>query len=101
MASSTCPGRRMSPISITLPRASWTVGAAAPKLHVPALFVVSQNDPTTSVTEITDVYKSVPGSPKKLLVLSPDGGHGWDTLNYDGPAGNVQKEIDNFLAAHD
>ena len=75
--------------------------AAAPKLHVPALFVVSNNDPTTSVSEITDVYKAAPGSPKKLLVLSPDGGHGWDTLNYNGPAGNVQKEIDGFLAAHD
>ena len=75
--------------------------AAAPKLHVPALFVVSNNDPTTSVSEITDVYKAARGSPKKLLVLSPDGGHGWDTLNYNGPAGNVQKEIDAFLAAHD
>jgi pimeloyl-ACP methyl ester carboxylesterase len=76
-------------------------GAAAPKLHVPALFVVSNNDPSTSVSEITSVYKSVPGTHKKLLVLSPDGGHGWDTLNYNGPPGNVQGEVDNFLAAND
>ena len=76
-------------------------GRAAPKLNVPALFVVSQEDPNTSVSEITDVYKAVPGKPKKLMVLPPDGGHGWDTLSYDGPAGNVQTEIDNFLAAHD
>ena len=74
---------------------------AAPKLAVPALFVVSRNDPSTSVSEITDVYKAVPGTAKKLLVLGPEGGHGWDTLNYSGPAGNVQKQLDDFLAAHD
>jgi pimeloyl-ACP methyl ester carboxylesterase len=76
-------------------------GKAAPKLGVPALFVVSRNDPTTGVEEITAVYKAVPGSRKKLLVLSPDGGHGWDTLSYTGPVANVQKEIDDFLAAND
>ncbi len=76
-------------------------GLAAPKLAVPALFVVSEADPSTSVSEITAVYKSVPVTAKKLLVLPAEGGHGWDTLSYSGPAGDVQKELDDFLAAHD
>jgi dienelactone hydrolase len=74
---------------------------SAPHLAVPSLFVVSQDDPATTVGEITAVYKAVPNANKKLLVLPAEGGHGWDTLGYAGPEGNVQSEIAAFLKAND
>jgi pimeloyl-ACP methyl ester carboxylesterase len=74
---------------------------AAPRLAVPSLFVVSQDDAATTVGEITAVYNAVPNPNKKLLVLPAEGGHGWDTLGYTGPEGNVQSDIDAFLKAND
>jgi hypothetical protein len=29
------------------------------------------------------------------------GGHGWDTLGYAGPEGNVESDLDAFLKAND
>ncbi len=75
--------------------------AAAPHLLVPSLFVVSQNDPSTTVDEITAVYNAVTKKPKQLMVLPPEGGHGWDTLAYAGPEGNVQDMLYAFLRAND
>lgn len=74
---------------------------AAPHLAVPSLFVVSQDDPSTTVGEITAVYNAVPNTSKKLLVLPPEGGHGWDTLGYAGPEGDVQGDLYAFLKSHD
>jgi pimeloyl-ACP methyl ester carboxylesterase len=74
---------------------------AARQLAVPSLFVVSQDDPATTVGEITAVYNAVPNANKKLIVLPAEGGHGWDTLGYTGPEGNVQGEISAFLKAND
>jgi len=75
--------------------------AAAPHLDVPSLFVVSEHDQSTSVQGITAVYDAVPNKSKKLLVLPAEGGHGWDTLGYAGPAGNVQASLYAFLKAND
>lgn len=75
--------------------------AAAPHLLVPSLFVVSKDDPSTSVEEITAVYNAVPKKPKQLMVLPAEGGHGWDTLAYAGPEGNVQDTLYVFLRAND
>ena len=74
---------------------------AAPGVDVPTLFVISQDDAATTVGEITAVYNAVPNAHKKLLVLPPEGGHGWDTLGYTGSEGNVQSELDAFLKAND
>ncbi|HTC68941.1 MAG TPA: alpha/beta hydrolase [Acidothermaceae bacterium] len=74
---------------------------AAPHLLVPTLFVVSKDDPSTSVDEITAVYNAVPKQPKQLMVLPAEGGHGWDTLAYAGPEGNVQDTLYAFLRAND
>jgi len=74
---------------------------AAPHLAVPSLFVVSQDDPSTSVDEITAVYNAVPEKRKQLMVLPAEGGHGWDTLAYSGPEGNVQDTLYGFLRAND
>jgi dienelactone hydrolase len=75
--------------------------AAAPHLNVPSLFVVSKDDPSTSVDEITGVYNAVPDKTKQLMVLPAEGGHGWDTLAYSGPEGNVQTTLYTFLRAND
>jgi pimeloyl-ACP methyl ester carboxylesterase len=75
--------------------------AAAPHLDVPSLFVVSQQDQSTSVQGMTAVYDAVPNKSKKLLVLPAEGGHGWDTLGYAGPAGDVQASLYAFLKAND
>lgn len=74
---------------------------SAANLDVPALFVISRDDPATTVGEITAVYKAVPDTSKKLLVLPAEGGHGWDTLGFAGPDGNVQSDLDAFLKAND
>ncbi len=74
---------------------------AAPQLAVPSLFVVSKDDPSTSVAEITAVYDAVPNKTKQLMVLPAEGGHGWDTLAYAGPEGNVQDTLYAFLRAND
>jgi dienelactone hydrolase len=74
---------------------------AAPHLGVPSLFVVSEQDSSTSVGEITAVYNDVPNKSKKLLVLPAEGGHGWDTLGYAGPEGDVQASVHAFLKAND
>lgn len=75
--------------------------AAAAHLDVPSLFVVSEDDQATSVQGITAVYDAVPNKSKKLLVLPAEGGHGWDTLGYSGPAGDVQATLYAFLKAND
>lgn len=74
---------------------------AAPHLDVPSLFVVSQDDPSTSVDEITAVFDAVPNKTKQLMVLPAEGGHGWDTLAYAGPEGNLQDTLYAFLKAND
>lgn len=74
--------------------------AAAPRLAVPSFFVVSQDDPSRSVDEITAVYNAVPDKTKQLMVLPAEGGHGWDTLGYAGAEGNVQDTLYAFLRAN-
>jgi dienelactone hydrolase len=74
---------------------------AAPKLVVPALMVLAQEDPSTSEVEFRNVYNKLPGPHKKLLILPADAGHGWSMLGYSGPEGNVTDEINAFLKAND
>lgn len=77
------------------------VVTAARHLAVPSLFVVSKDDPATSVDEIAGVYNAVPKRPKQLMVLPAEGGHGWATLAYAGPEGNVQDTLYALLRAND
>jgi pimeloyl-ACP methyl ester carboxylesterase len=74
---------------------------AAPHLGVPSLFVVSERDVSTSIGEITAVYDAVPNRSKELLVLPVEGGHGWETLGYVGPEGDVEAKLRAFLKTND
>lgn len=70
---------------------------AAPKLRVPVLFIVAEDDPPFA-DAARALYKAVPGHDKKLVVLE-GGGHGTSLVEFGDHAPRVRKLLDQFLAA--
>jgi pimeloyl-ACP methyl ester carboxylesterase len=62
-----------------------TAQAAAPRVRLPALMAVSSADPGISVQDTQRLYASVGSRSKRLVVLGPQAGHGWDLVDADGP----------------
>ena len=69
--------------------------SAAPKLRVPVLFIVAEDDPPFDDTARA-LDKAVP-SREKLVVLE-GGGHGTSLLEFGDRATRVRAELDRFLA---
>jgi pimeloyl-ACP methyl ester carboxylesterase len=70
--------------------------SAAPKLRVPVLFIVAEDDPPFD-DAARALYKAVPGRDKQLVVLE-GGGHGTSLLEFGDRATRVRAELDRFLA---
>lgn len=54
--------------------------AAAPRVTAPSLFAVARGDRYVSVADMRAVARPVRSSSKRLIVLPPEAGHGWDLL---------------------
>jgi pimeloyl-ACP methyl ester carboxylesterase len=54
--------------------------AAAPRLHVPALFVVARRDQYVTPAQMRDIARHAPSPRKRVIVLPLSFGHGWDML---------------------
>lgn len=71
---------------------------AAPKLAVPVLYVVAEDDDPSFVDSAYELYRLTPaGDPRKLVVL-PSGGHGVELLNSD-PKSPATPAVTTFLNA--
>jgi pimeloyl-ACP methyl ester carboxylesterase len=71
---------------------------AAPRLRVPVLFIVAEDDPPFA-DDARALYKAVPGHDKRLVVLE-GGGHGTSLLEFGDQAARARAELDRFLAAN-
>jgi pimeloyl-ACP methyl ester carboxylesterase len=71
---------------------------AAPRLRVPVLFIVADDDLPFD-DDARALYKAVPGHDKRLVVLE-GGGHGTSLLEFGDQAVRVRAELDRFLAAN-
>jgi pimeloyl-ACP methyl ester carboxylesterase len=71
---------------------------AAPRLRVPVLFVVAEDDPPFD-DDARALYQAVPGHDKRLVVLE-GGGHGTSLLEFGDQAVRVRAALDRFLAAN-
>jgi pimeloyl-ACP methyl ester carboxylesterase len=54
--------------------------AAAPRLRVPALFVVAKQDQYVTPGEMRAIARHAPSPRKRVIVLPASYGHGWDML---------------------
>jgi len=72
-------------------------GAAAPRLRVPVLFIVAEEDPPFG-DAARALYKADPGHHKQLVILQ-GGGHGTSLVEFGDHAPRVRKLLDQFLAA--
>jgi pimeloyl-ACP methyl ester carboxylesterase len=72
--------------------------SAAPRLRVPVLFIVAEDDPPFD-DDARALYQAVPGHDKRLVVLE-GGGHGTSLLEFGDQAVRVRAELDRFLAAN-
>jgi pimeloyl-ACP methyl ester carboxylesterase len=62
-----------------------TVQAAAPRVRLPVLMAVSSNDSLISVQDTRRLYASVGSHGKRLVILGPQAGHGWNLVDPNGP----------------
>jgi dienelactone hydrolase len=79
-------------------------GATVQQLAVPAMFVVANNDPDTSVDETRAMYQAAKTADKRLQVLSGEfsGRHGWGLLTdvSSGGFSSVATTVVEFITAH-
>lgn len=64
-----------------------TATAAAPRLHLPALFAVARSDPYVTVGQTRRLFTLARSRSKHLDVVPAPGEHGWDFVTPTGPGG--------------
>lgn len=63
-------------------------GEAAPsRLRLPVLFAVAAQDPYVTVQQTRHLYRAARSRSKRLVLLGPAAGHGWDMLASAAPGG--------------
>jgi pimeloyl-ACP methyl ester carboxylesterase len=72
---------------------------AAPKLAVPVLYVVAEDDDPSFVASAYQLYRLTPASDPRKLVVLPSGGHGVQLLNAD-PNAPAAPEVTKFLRTY-
>ena len=81
----------LSADELTLPLATGpypaTAQAAAPRLRLPVLMAVSSADPYVSRQDTQRLYATADSRVKRLVILGPQAGHGWDLVNPSEPGG--------------
>jgi pimeloyl-ACP methyl ester carboxylesterase len=103
---SSCPrGREANPgereVSGLVPGADISSVKAAARVTAPALFAVARDDRYVSVADMRAVYRRAASPIKRLMVLPPVAGHGWDMLTGSGLNWSpLAREILAFITSH-